>query len=846
MKSRLSRRGLLGLLAAVVSLPKRIGRAGAAQQDGAGPHTVTRVDRWQRTHDRVWLGERFWANPMEDWRVVDGAAEVQTSGGDRNVHLITHRLTGEPGRRFRMSVRCRRVEAGQRDGGAGFRIGIRNLIDDHRSNCFAHGVGIDAGLVGGSLVLGESTAAVEGRAGAARRAPSETGERGDSASQGAAADGVTLVLEGRTDGDDCHLVLTAQADDGDELGNVLHTVPAAGIEGNVAIVSNFDREIPKGEGARYRFSEWTADGDAFEVDEDRRFGPILWSMYSMSDSRTDEGFVVKLTALLPPLGAGDDRRVELLTEHDGEWRSHGFAELDPDAWTATFRLSDWNERAAAPFRLVYRERHTDGGETEHDWRGTIRANPGGAVPPSQRTTPRAGAPGQRDDVRGTRSSTDERLARRPLRLAALTCQNDYSFPYAPVADHVLARDPDLLFFSGDQLYENHGGYGLIREPAGPAILNYLRKFYMFGWAFREAMRDRPTLCIPDDHDVFQGNIWGESGKAMDTGRGTSSLGGYREPARMVNVVHRTNASHHPDPFDPAPVEQDISVYYGDMVYGGVGFAILADRQFKSGPEHVDTGSGRADHVLDPELDTAALDAPGLALLGERQEEFLEQWAGDWRGHTMKVLLSQTVFAGVATHHGGHDDYLIADLDCGGWPQTPRNRLVRILREAKCLHVCGDQHLPSLVQYGADAQRDGSWAFCTPAISAGYPRWWRPDEVRIAHRNRPRHGLAHTGEFRDPLGNRVYVYAIGNPEVGAAHDPYERAHEKSSGFGLVTVDTEARTYRVEAFRFLSTADDAASGRGDGAADSGANNEDAQFPGWPVTLHQDENAGRNRIG
>ncbi len=776
-KSGLSRRGLLGLLAALVSLPKRIGQARAAPQEPRGPAAGTRVDRWHKAYDRVWLGARFWANPMEDWRVVDGAAEVQTSGGDRNVHLITHRLTGEEGR-FRMSVRCRRVEAGEQDGGAGFRIGIRNLIDDHRSNCFARGVGVDAGMVDGRLVLGSSSADVAG-------------------DDAGVTDGVVLVLEGHVEGADCELTLAARDLAGDELGSVHHTIPAAGIAGNVAIVCNFDREIPKGEGARYRFSEWTADGDAFEVDADHRFGPILWSMYSMSDSRGDEGFVVKLTALLPPLGTDDDRRVELLTEHDGEWRSHGFAELDSDAWTATFRLPNWNEQEAAPFRLVYGERGTDGGETEHDWRGTIRANPTG----------------------------------RPLRLAGLTCQNDYSFPYAPVADHVLARDPDLLFFSGDQLYESHGGYGLIREPAGPAILNYLRKYYMFGWAFREAMRDRPTLCIPDDHDVFQGNIWGESGKAMDTGRGTSSLGGYREPARMVNVVHRTNASHHPDPFDPAPVEQDISVYYGDMVYGGVGFAILADRQFKSGPEHVDTGSGRADHVLDPELDTAALDAPGLALLGERQEEFLEHWAGDWRGHTMKVLLSQTVFAGVATHHGGYDDYLIADLDCGGWPQTPRDRLVRILRKAKCLHVCGDQHLPSLVQYGADAQRDGSWAFCTPAISAGYPRWWRPDEVGTPHRNRPRHGLAHTGEFRDPLGNRVYVYAIGNPEVGTARDPYERAHQKSSGFGLVTVDTEAKTYRIEAFRFLSTA---------------GSSSDVQFTGWPVTLHQDENAGDNRIG
>ena len=775
MKSGLTRRGLLGLLAAVASLPRRIGRA-EARQERREASEATRVDRWRQTHDRVWLGESFWANPMEDWRVVDGAAEVQTSGGDRNVHLITHRLTGEPGR-FRMFVRCRRVEAGTRDGGAGFRIGVRNRIDEYRSNCLARGVGVDAGLVGGRLVLGSASAEVRG-------------------GNAVLTDSILLGIEGRTEGEICELRLTARSANGAELGSVRHRLPAADIAGNVAIVSNFDGEIPKGEGGRYRFSEWTADGDAFAVDEDRRFGPVLWTMYSLSDSRGDEGFVLKLTALLPPLGADDDRRVELLTRRDGEWRSHGFAELDSDAWTATCRLPGWNEQTAAPFRVVYRERHVDGGETAHEWRGTIRANPVG----------------------------------RPLRLGALTCQNDYSFPYAPVADHLLARDPDLLFFSGDQLYENHGGYGLIREPAEPAILNYLRKYYEFGWAFREAMRDRPTLCIPDDHDVFQGNIWGESGKPMDTGQGTSSLGGYREPARMVNVVHQTNASHHPDPFDPAPVEQGISVYYGEMVYGGVGFAILADRQFKSGPERVDTGPGRADHVLDAALDTTTLDEPGLALLGERQEEFLKQWADDWRHHTMKVLLSQTVFAGVATHHGGYDDYLIADLDCGGWPQTPRNRVVRILRKAKCLHVCGDQHLPSLVQYGADRQRDGCWAFCTPAISAGYPRWWRPDEVNIAHRNRPRHGLEHTGEFRDPLGNRVYVYAVGNPEVSWRRNPYERAHRKSSGFGLVTIDTEAKTYRIEAFRFLSAAD----------------GEAAQFPGWPLTVHQDENAGENRVG
>ena len=292
----------------MVSLRKRIGRAETQQQE---PHSVhgTRGDRWHPTHDRVWLGESFWANPIEDWRVVDGGAEVQTGGGDRNVHLITHRLTAEEG--FPMSVRCRRVENGKQDGGAGFRIGIPHL-NDHRSNCFARGIGVDAGLVRGRLTLGEANA--------------EAGN-GDAV----AADRIVLPLEGRTEDGDCELRLTTRTAAGTALSTVRHTLPAAVIEGNVAIVSNFDREIPTGQGARYWFSEWTADGDAFESNEDRRFGPIPWSMYSMSDSRADEGYVAKLTALAPPLGEGGDRRVELLTERGGEWRSHGFAGLDSDA-----------------------------------------------------------------------------------------------------------------------------------------------------------------------------------------------------------------------------------------------------------------------------------------------------------------------------------------------------------------------------------------------------------------------------------------------------------------------------------------------------------------------------------
>jgi hypothetical protein len=49
---------------------------------------------------------------------------------------------------------------------------------------------------------------------------------------------------------------------------------------------------------------------------------------------------------------------------------------------------------------------------------------------------------------------------------------------------------------------------------------------------------------------------------------------------------------------------------------------------------------------------------------------------------------------------------------------------------------------------------------------------------------------------------------------------------------VTIDTEAKTYLCESFRFLV---DATNGK-----------PENQFPGWPVTIHQEENAGANRLG
>ena len=105
-----------------------------------------------------------------------------------------------------------------------------------------------------------------------------------------------------------------------------------------------------------------------------------------------------------------------------------------------------------------------------------------------------------------------------LKLAALSCHKDIGWPWKEAIDELIAHDPDLVFFSGDQIYENDYGSRMFRAvteaevPKG--MKNYLEKWRKFGEAFRELMRNRPTIMITDDHDVFANDLWGKGGLRM--------------------------------------------------------------------------------------------------------------------------------------------------------------------------------------------------------------------------------------------------------------------------------------------------------------------------------------------
>jgi phosphodiesterase/alkaline phosphatase D-like protein len=564
-----------------------------------------------------------------------------------------------------------------------------------------------------------------------------------------------------------------------------------GIQGLVAVANNMrlgGNEKPGN--SLFSFDALKLSGSKVIAQPENAFGPVLWTMYTLSKG------TVKMMALLPPIGENDNQQVSLQLNENGSWKTVATEKIEPDSRTAVFKLENWDATKDTEYRVEYIEKGKDGTEMPDYYEGTIRKDP----------------------------------VDRPLKFGGLTCQYHYGFPYTPLVQNLTKLNPDILYFSGDQIYEGNGGYPIKREPADVSILSYLGKYYMFGWAFGDLMRDVPTICTPDDHDVFHGNLWGEGGITKPGGIASDDTRGFVQSVEMVNVVNRTQCGQLPDPYDPTPIEQGMSVWYTDLTYGRVSFAIITDRIFKTGPEAVSDWEGRKDHMKEPREDLSFLDKSGVVMIGERQIKFLNDWIMDWKGADMKVLLSQTVFANVATHHGIYDGYLYGDLDSGGWPKSGRDKVIRLIRKVAAFHINGDQHVPSLVQYGINDYQDAGWSFCTPAIAVGYQRWFRPDELGIPVLDRPEHNYPNTGKYADAFGNKNFVYAIGNPGTITSdkESRYNQALLRSSGFGFVTFNQSERTILIDAWRFKADVEN-------------PNPVRDQFPGWPKQISQFDNLG-----
>ena len=487
---------------------------------------------------------------------------------------------------------------------------------------------------------------------------------------------------------------------------------------------------------------------------------ICFALYTVSDK------TLKLTAQLYPLAEGAPIKACLEIEDNGSWKEVASTEIIKEGWTAPFRVEKWDDSKTVSYRVIHGKKAT--------YEGTIRKNP-----------------------------TDKE----EIVVAAFTGNSIHpghggDISRQDIIDNVKKVDADILFFSGDQVYDHH---------------RHLAAWLKFGRDFGEIIKDRPTICLPDDHDAGQPNLWGESGKISTLGG--ASDGGYSRPAAYVREVERAQTSHLPDPVDPHKIQQGIGVWFTNFNWGNVDFAILEDRKFKTGPAgRVPKQGPRPDHIRNPEYDPASVDVDGAVLLGERQLKFLNSWSSDWQYAKMKVALSATIFCGGAHIHGGANGRLHADMDSNGWPQSGRNRALDSLRKAFAFHLAGDQHLATIFHHGIDEFRDAIWSFCVPSIANLYLRWWEPLKPGA---NREANSPEYTGDHLDGFANKVTNYAAANPDRKPAGNVL---NTRSAGFGIVRLNTGKRTIKMECWpRNVDITDPKTS----------------QYPGWPKTISQFDN-------
>jgi len=759
---------------------------------------------WDSQELRTWAGPEYWSNPLQDWQVKQGRLSCMYAGTNRSVHLLTYDLGPESGT-FSSGVVVglpEKTSDSKATGWAGFIIGAKGEFNDYR-DAAVYGKGIQAGITtGGKLFIGN--------------APKENFSESQELLQLLKSEkGVTLRIKGEpAENKTFNLVLSAYKGGTNRLiGEISSVVPKADMEGNIALQSHFDAgQTALADLHGFWFEKWQASGSKLIYHPDHYFGPVLFTLYTVNKD------ILKLTAQMPPVSPSDAQTVILeKLSPEKVWEKCGEASIDPMARTATFRIEGWDNSADIPYRVSYNwSADTKDPETWY-YEGTVKKNP---------------------------------VEKEEIVVAAFTGNNDLGFPNKEISDHVMKHSPDLLVYTGDQIYEPRGGFGYTIEPLETATFDYLRKWYMFGWEYGSMLRDIPSVCLPDDHDVYHGNIWGEGGKAAkrsDDIKEWQDDGGYKMPAEWVNMVQRTQTAHMPDPFDPAPAQQGISVFYTDLRLGGISFAIVEDRKWKSAPKallpeslKVINGWAEISRLVDP----AALDVPA-ELLGKRQIAFLEEWAGDWSDKTIfKSLISQTIFCTVATlPDSAQSDVVVSrlritekgeypandiptqDMDSDGWPRKGRDEALRVIRKAFAIHIAGDQHLASTVKYGIDTWGDASYAICVPSISNYFPRRWFPDRPG---KNRAPGQPENTGDFYDGFGNKMSVVAVANPVITGLSP--SRLYDRAAGYGIVRFNKKTR--EIEMANWPRQTDPSSPGA-------------KPYEGWPIRIMQEDNYSRQPL-
>ena len=657
---------------------------------------------------RRWIGPEFWASSLADWRIEDGEV-VANPGPDRKLHWLTGTTTGLDSFTLESVVRLAgKSKPESPPSWAGFRFGLSRKNPEPRSVLSPDVIaeGIEGGLrSNGKLFLGASEAE------AAKLVAGPT----------------TLRIEVTISGETARLVLRAEGQKA--RAEVSADFPAAAVAGDIALVSSSAANIP-GEPA-WRFRSFKATGPGLVDRPGLAFGPVLWTQY------TTTGHTLRLLAHFAPVETKPAPEARLEWRAGPEWIPALSSPIDARTHSALFRFEAWDASRPVDYRVVLRWQDQD-----HEWRGTIRAEP-------------------KDPA--------------PIALAVLSGCDLRLFPFTRLVDQLRDQDPDLVCFAGHHLDFRPAGS---RASADDLWLDYLTNLHRFGWVWRDLLKDRPCLIRPDTSGLppsAETKTNGPSGQSNAPKQPTDLTA----RARFVQTAHMPEAAAPALP-EAKPGDQPAL----ELTYGGIPMIVLDGETFRTPPETALAGLDRA--TLAP----AQTDVESAELLGPEQEEFLGEWARRTNSAPFRIVLAGLPFCQNFTHEGPSLTESSFSLDCAGWPKHKRDKILESLQEAPTLVVHPGGAPGMVLQYGFGAFDDGPMALVVPALAGAALRgWWPPDK--------PGSAAAGVGRFTDPFGNRFTAWAAANPQRAVTElDPATAAPDllaalRGSGYGIIGIDTAQR-------------------------------------------------------
>jgi len=241
---------------------------------------------------------------------------------------------------------------------------------------------------------------------------------------------------------------------------------------------------------------------------------ILWAQYCQH-----LGIMKMMVHLNCAPDQPESQLVSLWVQRDGKWQSLGTEQMFTLTATVLFEMKEWPRQEAIPYKVTCGDSSLE---------GVFRAEPEGT----------------------------------PLRMMGISCIKEIGWPWKEAIEAMIKADPDQVYFSGDQIYEDdYGSEHMVAKTSGEiyqGMANYLAKYRRFGLAFRDLLKDRPSIMITDDHDVYANDLWGNGGRTMS---GDRTTGGYRCHPNWVNAVEHTQTDVLPDAVNKGSPGDGIFAYY---------------------------------------------------------------------------------------------------------------------------------------------------------------------------------------------------------------------------------------------------------------------------------------------